>query len=336
MVEVKLARSANPMGEILEPSWQPLIKPGTLWAKAAAQTKSALASGALHPISTHSNFIEQGGICFLVRVLANLARKDEAKQQEQNSNLSGKQQSDGKQSDKPFNPFLPYDRNLFVADLLPTHVCLLNKYNVVDHHLLIITRDFEEQETLLTLNDFIALWLCLAEIEGLGFYNSGKMAGASQRHKHLQLVPLPLVPTGEKIPIETIFTTVDWNGAIGTSAALPFQHGFIRWNWSEAVLPQQAAQQSLEAYLKLLRSFNLYSDQNPDQTGEPQLKGAYNLLVTREWMMIVPRTQEQFETIPVNSLGFAGTLFVRNQQQFEQLKAISPLTLLKHVAVAVE
>jgi hypothetical protein len=45
--------------------------------------------------------------------------------------------------------------------------------------------------------------------------------------------------------------------------------------------------------------------------------GAYNLLFTREWMLIVPRKQEEFEKISVNSLGFAGALLVKNQQQMQ-------------------
>ena len=36
----------------------------------------------------------------------------------------------------PANPFLPYEEDLYVCDLSPTHVCLLNKFNVVDHHFL--------------------------------------------------------------------------------------------------------------------------------------------------------------------------------------------------------
>ena len=40
--------------------------------------------------------------------------------------------------------------------------------------------------------DFDALARGLAAIDGLAFYNGGTVAGASQPHKHLQLVPVPL------------------------------------------------------------------------------------------------------------------------------------------------
>lgn len=293
-----------------------LLEPGHLWSKAVAQTEHALACGALQPIPTESTVIEQAGIPFLVRILANITRKETAKQQEQAKG-------------KDFNPFLPYDRDLFVADLSPTHVCLLNKYNVVDYHLLVITRDFVEQETLLTQADFAALWTCLGEIDGLGFYNSGKDAGASQRHKHLQIVPLPLTPAGAKIPIESALAASVWQGNIGRSLHLPFQHAWTQLNWQATLSAEAAAQMTLAAYEELLKQLGLYN--KTQQT----LNGAYNLLITRHWMLIVPRSHERFRSIPVNSLGFAGTLFVRDSGQLDQLQAMRPLTLLQNVAKAI-
>ncbi len=165
-----------------------LLKPGTLWTSVKEQTAQALRCGALLSIPTQFEFVEQDGVLFLVRILSNLNRKKAAKEKQE------KQTAD---SGKEFNPFLPYEEDLFVADISDTHVCILNKFNVVDDHLLIITRAFEEQESLLTQEDFAALWACLADFDGLAFYNSGKIAGASQRHKHLQLVPLPLAPSSD-------------------------------------------------------------------------------------------------------------------------------------------
>jgi sulfate adenylyltransferase (ADP) / ATP adenylyltransferase len=311
------------MGETPELTEANLVfsRPGELWELATARTQEALACGALQPIQTDTEWIEQGGVRFLVRILANIGRK-EAAAKKQNANPNG----------RTFNPFLPYDRDLFVADLSPTHVCLLNKYNVVDHHLLIITRAYEAQEDLLTLSDWEALWVCLHQIDGLGFYNSGKQAGASQPHKHLQLLPLPLVPQenlfGQKVPIEAAFTAAIWQDKIGISPVLPFQHAMMRLDWHKTLTPQQAAQNTLAAYSTLLTALGL-KDGNEMNKLNP-----YNLLITREWLLIVPRMQEQFESISVNSLGFAGTLFVRNQEQFNQLKTISPFKLLSSVAVA--
>jgi sulfate adenylyltransferase (ADP) / ATP adenylyltransferase len=84
----------------------------------------------------------------------------------------------------------------------------------------------------------------------------------------------------------------------------------------------------LEYYRYLLESVGIAID----PTGQPT--GAYNLLVTRRWMAIVARSQESFQTISVNSLGFAGSLFVKDQAQMERLKQLSPLEVLKQVGFA--
>jgi len=59
----------------------------------------------------------------------------------------------------------------------------------------------------------------------------------------------------------------------------------------------------------------------------------YCLLVTRQWMLLVPRSREFFEDISVNSLGFAGGLLVRNEAQVERVRTVGPMRILTHVAI---
>lgn len=297
-----------------------MLKPGTLWTSVIERTKYALRCGALLSIPTEYEFVEQDGVRFLVRILSNLVRKDEAKKKEEKATAT---------SGKEFNPFLPYEEDLFVADISNTHVCILNKFNVVDYHLLIITRAFEDQDSLLTLQDFEAMWACLAEFNGLAFYNAGKLAGASQRHKHLQLVPLPLVPGESQIPVAPLFASAQFQDAVATIPKLPFVHVLTPLNPDGVESPFQAAEATLERYHTLLRAVGLQDGANGNRQSGP-----YNLLATREWMMIVPRSQEDFESIAVNSLGFAGALLVRNQQQMQFLKDYGPINLLQQVGIA--
>ena len=44
-----------------------MLRPGTLWSKAQAATRRALRAGALHPIRTDCEFIQDAGVDFLVR-----------------------------------------------------------------------------------------------------------------------------------------------------------------------------------------------------------------------------------------------------------------------------
>ncbi|NEQ39367.1 MAG: phosphorylase [Okeania sp. SIO3I5] len=305
---------------------QILLASGSLWERLKQQTKYALECGALQPIPTEYEFVEQDNIRFLVRILSNLSRKDEArKQQEKKKVVTG----------KDFNPFLPYEEDLFVADISRTHLCLLNKYNVVDHHLLIVTREFEEQENLLNLQDFQALGSCMGEFEGLAFYNGGKTAGASQRHKHLQIVPLPLVPDGEKIPIDRAIATARFDNGIGVTSlqtlhatSLPFRHALAKLDPGWVRSPVESAAEILKSYLTLLKAMGI--EGSDGMSGKQS--SDYNLLVTREWMLVVPRSYEEFQSISVNSLGFAGALLVKNQEQMNIIKEQKPLNILRHVA----
>ncbi len=291
-----------------------LLEPGSLWNKLVEQTQYARQCGALHSIETDYQFIEHNGISFLVRSLSSLARKEKAKKKQ-------------KQTNQDFNPFLPYEPDLFVTDISSTHLCLLNKFNVVDNHLLIVTRDFEEQENRLNLADFLALWLCIQEIDGLAFYNGGKIAGASQRHKHLQLVPLPFIAEKCYLPIEPVIATAEFNDSIGKIPQFPFHHAIALLRVTQSDSPIDIAQGMLACYDSLLQAVSLDLDSN--SLVQP---GAYNMLVTREWMLIVPRSQESFSSIAINSLGFAGSLFVRDREQIKLLEELTPMNILSKVA----
>ena len=292
-----------------------LLERGSLWGALVKTTEMALASGALLPVPTGYEFVEDRGLRFFVRVLANLSRKDEEKK---------RQEREGRR----INPFLPYEKDLFVADISESHVAVLNKYNVVAHHLLVVTREFEDQETLLTPKDFRALWACLQEYDSLGFYNGGEAAGASQRHKHLQVVPLPLAPEGPRVPVGPLFKDARFAGEMGTIPGFPFLHAFT--GLSPLMSGEDAAGEISRLYAAMLRHTGMSA---PGPGGATNQSGPYCLLVTREWMLLVPRSTEFFEGISVNSLGFAGALLVRDGGQMEVLKKRGPMAALRAVAL---
>jgi ATP adenylyltransferase len=248
-----------------------------------ARSARALALGALEPIATELEEIEDDGVRFAVRVMAALARK-----RAEPPPASG-------------NPFLPYAEDTFVAELSGTHVLLLNKYPVMRRHVLVVTRAFEEQDAPLGLADFEALEGCRTQLGGLGFYNAGAVAGASQRHKHLQVVALPLGRGPEPLPL----------GARIAAGDLPFAHGRAR-------LTGGGAAELLAAYRELAAA----------------RPGPYNLLVGDGWLLHVPRVRDAWEGIPVNALGFAGAFLVRDHEELARLRRAGPLHVLRQVASA--
>lgn len=281
------------------------MEPDTLWEAVTATTNSAVRHGALERIPTRMEFVEEGGIRFQVHLVQQLERKRRARITQRRTGA---------------NPFLPYENALFVAEVSDTHVCLLNKYNVMDHHLLVVTRDFEHQETLLTPADFEAMWMCMREFDSMAFYNSGEIAGASQPHKHLQQVPLPLGGGDVGTPIDAVVREATFRGALGTVPAFPFSHSVGRLEGLGSATPQEAAEASEELYLEMIRGRN-----------ESAPPGPYNLLVTREWMLFVPRSVEMFESISVNALGFAGSLLARDEGELSLIRRRGPLRILGDV-----
>lgn len=302
-----------------------LLQPGTLWDRTIERTKIARECGALISIETEYQLIQQHDISFVVRTLSNVARKEQAIK---------KQSKLEKKTGKRVNPFLPYETDLFVGNISQTHLCLLNKFNVVDNHLLIVTRAFEEQTDLLNLQDFSALWSCMQEIDGLAFFNGGKVAGASQRHKHLQLIPLPFLPNVVHLPIDAAIANTNFNNSqdsLSTIASFPFRHGIANLDLPSSLSPSEAAQTMQKCYHALLNQLGFKIDSQSQQ--QP---GAYNFLATRNWMLIIPRSQESWQNISINSLGFAGSLFVRDRTSLKLLKDLTPLKLLTNVAFAQE
>ncbi|HXX63231.1 MAG TPA: DUF4922 domain-containing protein [Bacteroidota bacterium] len=297
-----------------------LLVKGTLLRSIERATDHALGTGALRPVPTDYTFIEDGGIRFFVRVLASLRLKDEARKAQEAATVSGKNA----------NVFLPPEDDLVVASITDTHQAILNKFNVMERHLLIITRHFEDQDTLLNLKDLEALWLCMAEYDGLGFYNGGREAGASQQHKHLQMVPLPMAPVGPSVPIEPLLAEA---GDPGLVPGFPFLHAFVRLDRDLVSNPGRAAQETFKLYSAMLKRVGMTA---PAETGLIRQSMPYCLLVTREWMMLVPRSREHFEDISFNSLAFAGSLYVRDGRQLARLKAFGPMNALRSVAIPKE
>lgn len=312
-------------------SEQQRLVPGTLWSQAVAAAARARASGALQPIVTTQTIVEDQGIPFLVRVLAGRAGRAAVEQKQVNANIDTAPSSvapanaAAAASAPAFDPFLPYEPDMFVADVSPTHVCLLNKFNVIDHHLLVVTRAFEEQDAPINAADFGALWACMAEVDGLAFYNAGKLAGASQRHKHLQIAPLPWGPASGRLPVEDALAV----GELREEPLLrtwPYVHAAVRLDEAWLSDAETAGERLLAKYMALLRVF--------DMTVDVQwLLPPYNLLATREWMVLVPRRHELFEGIAVNALGFAGSLLVRSDAQLAYLRETGPLAVLRKVGV---
>ncbi len=60
---------------------------------------------------------------------------------------------------------------------------------------------------------------------------------------------------------------------------------------------------------------------------------SFNVLLTRRYMALVPRSREAWGPIAVNSMGYAGSLLVRSHAELAFIEAEGPLRILTEVGV---
>ena len=280
------------------------LPPGALPPRLQATTEHALARGALKPIPAERTQVPDAGVDFEVRITPSLADKIQEAHQQQAREAAG----------ESVDPFADPDPDLVVGDLSATHFAILNKFPVLEHHLLLVTRAYEAQRAPLSRDDFAALQRALAELGGLGFYNAGAEAGASQGHKHLQVVPGPL-----HLPMEARLHPANLTAHAAPAPDLPFPNAACRTPGAET-----GAGGLFDAYRAMRDLLGLTA---PD--------AAYNLLVTREWMLLVPRSTERFEGLMTNGLGFAGDFLVRDESDLAALRRVGPMRVLRGVTGAI-
>lgn len=283
------------------------------WDRIQASYSSAQQAGAAYQTDTKMEVIRDGGIDFVVRKVAALRDKPKGAR--------------GSAGAKPANPFLPYDEALWVGHLSDTHTLLLNKFNVVQHHLLVVTRQFESQLDWLTEADFEATCTVLQAFPSgaLAFYNSGPASGASQPHKHVQVVPLPLgEDSSNRLPFAAVIQEAYQAAHAAPLAAFPL--GDLPFQCWAAVLPDRTEARSAFQACRNLQAAAKLSDQRNGTS--------YNLWLADGLMLLAVRSQEACGPVAVNTLGFAGTILVKSDDQMQYLREHGPLHVLQHVGTA--
>ena len=217
------------------------------------------------------------------------------------------------------NPFLPWEPHLEVCRLGPEHVLLLNKYPVQQGHLLVITAGWKPQSGWLEAPDWQAVCRVGADTSGLWFFNSCAAAGASQPHRHLQL--LPRQQQQPSCPLEPLLE--GWlNGAADGHTPRP--------DWSPALSARQDPGDPQELGQLYRSHCALLGLGEPEH--DPVPRAPYNLLFSDRWMLTVRRSREHARGFSINALGFAGYLLATDQSDVTWLRSSGGWELLSLVA----
>ncbi|KAJ3350080.1 bifunctional AP-4-A phosphorylase/ADP sulfurylase [Allomyces javanicus] len=213
--------------------------------------------------------------------------------------------------DKKPNPFLPYDPAMWVADLDPAHVLLLNKFPVIPEHVLVVTKEFQEQDQPLDARDMTALVPVMNAFQATGkdpfaFYNCGFASGCSQPHRHIQVFPLD-----HAIPLEQDIAAAAQDPT-HTTSTLPFAH---------YAAPNPRDGHGMHA---------VYSTLLTQARADFPSADAHNLLVTQRWMMLVPRTQARDPAtgLSANAVAYTGSSLVTTDEQIAAVRERGLLTAL--------
>ena len=272
-----------------------------LLQKAIEVTVAATASGALVPLDTSlTHLMGDGGSRFELRHLLSATPK--------HLRASGP---------KP-NPFLPWDQRLEVDRIGESHVVILNKYPVQTTHMLLITKDWQPQTGWLSMEDWRSLARVDAMTTGLWFFNSGPDAGASQPHRHLQLLPRS---AGERICARE-----DWFQRCAEGTTTSAQDPLLHSAQVAPIRSTLTAETLHQLYLALAADLGLGHPTTDDCP-----RGAYNLLLSRQWMAMVRRRREGIRGFSVNALGFAGSLLSTEASDRPWIQRSGPEALLQAV-----
>jgi sulfate adenylyltransferase (ADP) / ATP adenylyltransferase len=236
---------------------------------------------------------------------------------------------------------VPSDRNA-------THNLVLNKYPVISQHSILSTVDFKKQSDLLDGQDLDVTYACLRAWEVgstdatqprrlFAFFNSGEHSGASQPHRHLQLLPVEdmmdsrLSETGWQPLIDFLTDPSPRHQSILQDPSLTFDHFAMRIpaNPGAGVL-HQIYEQLYERASESVRSWN--SKLSPDLAVEGNDSGlaniSYNLAMTTHAMAICPRRSEMatlpidggYGSVSINGTILAGTLMVKEMSEWMAIR----------------
>ncbi len=218
------------------------------------------------------------------------------------------------------NPFIPWEPDLEIDVINNSHALILNKYPVQVGHMLLISNEWKPQNGWLSFDDFKAICDVNSDTSGLWFFNSSSKAGASQPHRHIQL--LRRNKTEKICPRENWFSDKK-NYYLNKHMKLFKNICVIRNDNGHDISDPNSLYSN---YIKLSEIINIG---NPYKNSKPKLP--YNLLISNQWFVIIIRAKDESRGFSINALGFAGYFLATNYSDINWLKDNGANKLLEEV-----
>ncbi|KAK2013537.1 ATP adenylyltransferase [Colletotrichum eremochloae] len=305
----------------------PIKAPANLPELVRAAFSRARSNGDLTYYATQVTVLHANSIPFQLRFSPALANKPSAPRPK---------------SDEPrkhFDPFeSPEKGPLFIVDLPDSgHNLVLNKFAIVPEHFILATKEFKQQTHLLEPRDLAATYACIeayrqyahrnegGDGELYAFFNSGPHSGASQPHRHIQLLPVARMRDG--LPEDSPWDVLAKQLASSDTPGVPFS------TFADKINPCMTPEELHSTYLSLVNSAieavtaHIGTIEDPCDGHAPI---SYNLAMTCDSLVVLPRLAEgatitQGGTLvgklSLNGTVLAGTALVKNEAEWDALKA---------------
>ncbi|KAI3403100.1 APA2 [Candida oxycetoniae] len=241
------------------------------------------------------------------------------------------------QGDRESNPFEKPEPELTILNNYGPNKefrVVFNKFPVVPLHFLLVTKEFQSQNSPLSPAELFASYKILSKVvekskrnnsEWFAFFNCGPESGASQPHKHIQFMIQPppsmqFKPYAETLALQA--ETVSAKSKPFQSNNLPFAHFLIKLP-DESHVDENVLATSFTALLQ--RTLTVLRSNEQKQI-------SYNFIMTPSYMLMVPRATAKYEgKLGINSCGFQGLILCKNEELFEMVKQKGPLDILRAV-----
>jgi ATP adenylyltransferase/5',5'''-P-1,P-4-tetraphosphate phosphorylase II len=205
-----------------------------------------------------------------------------------------------------------------IANINSTHNFVFNKFCVYRAQYMLLAADsYQRQETTLTTEDLAAAWKVLTAFDTAHyvFYNCTSDSGNSREHKHMQLCEKPL--SGEDGKGFTLFPDSK------TPPPVPFKYFIEHFEDEPSTEALSAAYERL--LVKTREALGLPEDAK---------RCPHNMILVKEWMMLIPRRKALVEETTVNAAGMMGLIWATSDEDIEAWRKMGPAKVLAEVGVA--
>ncbi|KAK6353871.1 hypothetical protein TWF730_008293 [Orbilia blumenaviensis] len=219
---------------------------------------------------------------------------------------------------KPVGPFVDPDPNFVVAKIGDTHTLIFSKFCVPRPHFVLHTNQFELQSDDLTRSDLDASWRVLQafpKTPSMMIYNCGVDAGSSQGHKHMQVFPKPESQEFKLFPDLARLSESD----VSTCQNIPYKHYIIALPENPSVEDLVRRHNSLVGLAKIAL----------EKVGGT----AHNVVMTKDWIMVIPRRSKGCDGVGANAAGMMGMVWIGSEKERDSWTAFGLTQYLQGLGI---